>query len=257
MELETIALISIPVTFAGLVLFEHLRPARPLPKMPGWRRKGLLFFVLTNAAAIFGPPLWLEHLGHLRLVELEHWGVLGGAAITFLLVQFCVYWWHRSMHRSSFLWRTFHQLHHSAERLDTFGANYFHPLDVLGFAFWQTLVPSLLGVSAGAAVTAGIVGLFYSLFQHTNVKTPRFIGYFIQRPESHSVHHGRGIHGYNYADLPLWDLVFGTFRNPARFEADAGFWHGASEQVLSMLVARDVSRPHSSSSKLERAVESA
>jgi sterol desaturase/sphingolipid hydroxylase (fatty acid hydroxylase superfamily) len=83
-----------------------------------------------------------------------------------------------------------------------------------------------------------------SLFQHANVRTPVWLGYIIQRPESHSVHHARGSHAYNYAGLPLWDLVFGTFRNPREFEAEAGFYNGASRRIGAMLAGLDVaSRP--------------
>jgi sterol desaturase/sphingolipid hydroxylase (fatty acid hydroxylase superfamily) len=65
----------------------------------------------------------------------------------------------------------------------------------------------------------------------------------IQRPESHGVHHERGVHRYNYADLPLWDIVFGTFRNPRRWDGKAGFHDGASARIAEMLVGVDVSRP--------------
>ena len=37
-----------------------------------------------------------------------------------------------------------------------------------------------------------------------NVRTPQWLGYLVQRPESHSVHHQRGVHAYNYSDLPLF-----------------------------------------------------
>jgi len=40
------------------------------------------------------------------------------------------------------------------------------------------------------------------------------MGYFIQRPEAHCVHHRLGFHYHNFADLSLWDMLFGTFRNP-------------------------------------------
>lgn len=79
--------------------------------------------------------------------------------------------------------------------------------------------------------------------QHASFRTPRWLGYLIQRPESHSVHHGRGIHRYNYADLPLWDMVFGTFRNPEGFQPKHGFYDGASERIPEMLAFRDVSTP--------------
>ena len=54
------------------------------------------------------------------------------------------------------------------------------------------------------------------------------------------MHHARGVHAFNYADLPLWDLVFGTFRNPPAFEAETGFWDGASKRVGKLLLGRDV-----------------
>jgi sterol desaturase/sphingolipid hydroxylase (fatty acid hydroxylase superfamily) len=82
------------------------------------------------------------------------------------------------------------------------------------------------------------------MFQHANIRTPRWLGYLIQRPESHVVHHARGRHEFNYANLPLWDIVFGTFRNPRSVEGfRAGFWNGASARLLDMLCFRDVSQP--------------
>jgi len=81
------------------------------------------------------------------------------------------------------------------------------------------------------------------MFQHMGMKTPRWLGYIIQRPESHSVHHGKGIHRYNYSDLPLWDMVFGTFRNPREFQPEHGFYPGASGRLTEMLTFQDVTSP--------------
>jgi len=91
-----------------------------------------------------------------------------------------------------------------------------------------------------AAALGGYLGFFYAMFQHLNIRTPRWLGYLIQRPEAHSVHHGRGIHAYNYGNFPLQDLLLGTFRNPKGFTPEAGFWDGASAQVGAMLLGRDV-----------------
>jgi sterol desaturase/sphingolipid hydroxylase (fatty acid hydroxylase superfamily) len=65
------------------------------------------------------------------------------------------------------------------------------------------------------------------------------------RPEAHGLHHERGIHAYNYANVPLWDVVFGTYRNPAGFPEHYGFWQGASSRMGAMLVGRDVGHPAS------------
>ena len=241
MNLETLALLSFPSIFVVLLVAERIWPARPLPKVAWWRAKGAAFFVAMMAIASFAPLLWADFVYAHRLMDLDWLGVAGGAALAFVVLQLVQYGWHRLMHGWAPLWRLFHQMHHSAERLDVIGGVYFHPLDVVGFAFVQTAVPLALGVRIESVLVAGMIATFYGLFQHTNVRTPRWLGYFIQRPESHSVHHARGVHAYNYADLPIWDLVFGTFRNPERFEVEAGYWDGASAKVGAMLVAQDVS----------------
>ncbi len=82
---------------------------------------------------------------------------------------------------------------------------------------------------------------FCAMFQHANIRTPRWLGYLIQRPESHTLHHARDVHGYNYADLPLVEMLFGTFRNPRGFEHDTGFYEGASARVMDLVLCRDVS----------------
>ena len=49
-------------------------------------------------------------------------------------------------------------------------------------------------------------------------------------------------------DLPLIDMLFGTFENPRHFERAIGFGDGASARVLDMLLARDISKPTSTNS---------
>ncbi len=77
-------------------------------------------------------------------------------------------------------------------------------------------------------------------FQHWNVRTPQWLGYLIQRPESHCVHHRLGVHYYNYADLPLWDILFGTFRNPKEFRGECGFESPHDRRIGAMLGFTDV-----------------
>jgi hypothetical protein len=75
--------------------------------------------------------------------------------------------------------------------------------------------------------------------------TPRWIGYFLQRPESHLVHHlrNRRAHCFNYSDCPLWDILGGTFINPDTFEGPVGYEPEQEAQVIDMLLARDVLLP--------------
>jgi hypothetical protein len=100
-----------------------------------------------------------------------------------------------------------------------------------------------MGVSADAAALAGYLSFLAAVIQHLNVRTPQWLGWIIQRPEAHAVHHGRGVHAYNYGNFMLWDLLFGTFRNPKDFSEEQGFWPGASSKVGAMLLGHDLADP--------------
>jgi sterol desaturase/sphingolipid hydroxylase (fatty acid hydroxylase superfamily) len=125
----------------------------------------------------------------------------------------------------------------------------FHLFDGSGLGTWGgalvgiLVYESLLGLPVEAGVLGALFLTFNAMFQHMGMKTPRWLGYIIQRPESHSVHHGKGIHRYNYSDLPLWDMVFGTFRNPREFQPEHGFYPGASGRLTEMLTFQDVTSP--------------
>jgi sterol desaturase/sphingolipid hydroxylase (fatty acid hydroxylase superfamily) len=186
------------------------------------------------------PLLWGESLARYQLFNLESVHPLLGAAIGVLVYELLVYVWHRAMHKNHWLWRAFHQMHHSAERVDTFGAFYFSPLDIVGFAALSSLALTVVGLPAQAVTWFLYATMFFATFQHANIRTPQWLGYIVQRPESHSVHHGRGIHGYNYSDLPLFDLLFGTFRNPRDFVTPSGFEGASSAQIGQMLLFKDI-----------------
>jgi sterol desaturase/sphingolipid hydroxylase (fatty acid hydroxylase superfamily) len=224
-------------------VLEALFPARAYPRVRGWRWLGALglvaFMAIGTVLPLLLPAVVFEHT-LLSLGELP--GALG-APLGFSVVTLVGYLYHRACHRFDFMWRWFHQLHHSAPRLDIGGAMMFHPFEMAAYSLIQVviLVP-VLGLNAESAAFAGLIGAFYSLFQHWNVRTPRWLGYVIQRPESHGVHHEQGVHAYNYGDLPLWDMLFGTFRNPVRFTGDVGFGGNQHRRVVRMLLGRDVSQ---------------
>ncbi|MBK7873996.1 MAG: sterol desaturase family protein [Saprospiraceae bacterium] len=235
--------LSVIAMYAALMIWEALFPARPLPYVKFWQIKGIIsffiFFYLSSYLPMFINPL----LEPYRLLDLTGLGTIGGAVAAVLLYEFGMYVWHRSMHRNNALWRTFHQMHHSAERLDTYGAFFFSPMDMIGFTMLGSICFVLLiGISPQATTIVLLVTNFFSVFQHANIKTPRWLGYFIQRPESHTVHHAKGIHGFNYSDLPLFDILFGTFNNPEKYEHETGFYQGASDKISEMLLFKDINK---------------
>jgi len=135
-------------------------------------------------------------------------------------------------------------MHHSAERVDVAGAFYFSPLDMVGWTFLGSLaLVWAVGVTPEAAVLVNVLATFTAMFTHANIRTPQWLGYLISRPEMHAIHHERSAHSGNYCDLPVIDMIFGTYRNPETFEGEAGFYDGASARVLDMVLGRDVSTP--------------
>jgi sterol desaturase/sphingolipid hydroxylase (fatty acid hydroxylase superfamily) len=238
--MEAILNLLIPVGFVAALVTERLFPARQLPKVRGWLLKGVVAFLLVGVINTILPLVIVGALEGYGFLDLTSLGTATGAVIAIVAADFASYWLHRGMHAFTPIWRWTHQMHHSAERLDVAGFSYFHPFDVVIQFGMATVVSVMLGVTPQAAMIAGFTSFALAVIQHLNVRTPMWLGYLVQRPEMHSVHHGRGIHAYNYGNLALWDLAFGTWRNPREFTAEQGFWDGASAKVGAMLIGRDV-----------------
>lgn len=229
--------------FAVFAMLDVTSPARELTPAKGWRLRGALSFAAYLAVSFNAPVLWDGVLGEHTLYDASGLPLWAQIAMGFAVLQFGVYVWHRTMHALTPLWRMFHQMHHSAERVDIWGAFWFHPLDVAGFAFVGSLaLVGGIGLELVAAISVSLMAAFCAMFQHANIRTPRWLGYIVTRPESHALHHARDVHAYNYGDVPWFDILFGTFRNPVRAPEKAGFHDGASERLFEMLTFQDVSK---------------
>jgi sterol desaturase/sphingolipid hydroxylase (fatty acid hydroxylase superfamily) len=238
LELMPVLMIAI---FLGFLAAERVFPARTLPPVKRWVPKGLFFFVLAFLIGGVLPEAWIPFFSEHAFLDLSGLGIAGGAAVAILASELLSYAWHRLAHGVHPIWRWTHQMHHSAERVDVAGAFYFHPLDSLAFAFVGSAPGAILGVAPEAAAIAGLVAFALAIFQHANLRTPRWLGLFVQRPEGHALHHARGVHAFNYGNIALFDQLFGTYRNPEAYtEAKAGFWDGASAEVGAMLIGKDV-----------------
>ncbi len=233
----------------AFMLLALVHEARTYEKPRWWKTRMTLATLAVVAGAIAITAAWSMVLGDFHLFDGAQLGTWAGAAAGIVVYEFVHYWYHRTVHRYDWAWRFTHQMHHSAEVLDAFSANYLHPLDLVMFTTWSSLVFfPLLGLSLEAGLIAGAWLGFNTMFQHANIHTPRWLGYVMQRPESHVLHHERGQHRYNYANLPLWDMIFGTFRNPANVDArEVGFYLGGSTKIADMLLCRDISQVSESS----------
>jgi sterol desaturase/sphingolipid hydroxylase (fatty acid hydroxylase superfamily) len=235
----------VPLTYLAMLGVEARWPARPFPERRGWRWLGVGFLLLTGVVSTVVPllvdPAWA---GAHRWLDGRALGVAGGTVVGYVALSGVAYAYHRAVHSVPLLGRLTHQIHHSPQRIDISGALLFHPLEMAIQVALQLFVTVIvLGLDPLAAALTGYVAAFYALFQHWNVRTPQWIGVLIQRPEAHCEHHRLGVHANNYGDLPIWDILLGTFRNPVRFEGRCGFEAPLDRRLGAMLALRDVNRP--------------
>lgn len=238
-------MILLLVILLGLMacLAERLWPARPLPRVRGWWPRVILLN-LTQVAAVLAIGRWLDpHLAEASWgLGLRTWHPAAQGALAYLVSSLVYYGWHRARHASPLLWRWLHQTHHAPARIEVAMAFYKHPAEALSNAVISSgLALGLLGCSAeGAAVYTLLAGAA-ELFYHLNLRTPHWLGYLIQRPEMHRVHHRAGHHDCNYADLPVLDLLFGTFYNPLPGEeVECGLGAEAEDRFEDQLLGHDL-----------------
>ena len=234
--------LSFPALFVIFLLAERLiGGGRSFPAMRFWTLLGFVGLFASAAVNAVVPIYAVPLLTPLRLVDISAQGLLG-AVPTLILTTFLTYWSHRLQHRFDTLWRLGHQLHHAAARVDISSAMMFHPIDVTVQATMTTLAAALLGATPQAAAIAGVANFAIALYQHLNVATPRWIGYLIQRPEAHTLHHERDKHTSNFGDLPVWDMIFGTYANPKTVNTAVGFEPERGRRVLAMIACIDVNK---------------
>lgn len=232
------------ITGLCMMLVERLRSGHDLPKSRGWWPRAIAASSVQALIVVFAAPLWDPWLEAHPLLPGARLGTVAGALVGYVVVTFVYYFWHRARHEVPLLWRVFHQLHHSPTRIEVVASFYKHPAEILvNGVLSSSILYGLCGLSVQAAAIATLMTGLAELVYHWNVRTPRWLGYFFQRPEMHRLHHAEGVHGYNYSDLPLWDLIFGTFRNPARCEAPTGFGGDHELRLGEMLRGRDLFAP--------------
>jgi sterol desaturase/sphingolipid hydroxylase (fatty acid hydroxylase superfamily) len=210
-------------TYLGMSTLETLWPNNQWPALRWWRFTGVSFLLLLagiNAAvgAVAG-----QYFPGAAVFDGQKLGVVYGSMLGFIVNSCGNAALHRCYHASDFLWRHVHKMHHKPARLDVAGVMYQSPWEgLLSAVLFVSVTQFLLGLSAQATLLCAFATAFYGMFQHWNVKTPRWLGLLIQRPEAHCLHHEHDQHRWNYSDFPLWDMLCGTFRNPEQFRGKLG-----------------------------------
>jgi len=228
---------------AGLMFAaERLAPGTALPRVRGWWGRVALINGFQVGITLVGGLTWNRWLQGRSVFNVGGWPDGAAVALTYFVSTFIYYWWHRIRHESPFWWRVAHQIHHSASRLEILTSFYKHPLEIaLDSILSAVICYPLMGCTASQGAAYIVIVAVAEMFYHWNVRTPRWIGTIVQRPESHRLHHRRFHHTRNYGDLALWDWMFGTYSNPTRADRVAcGFGMGNEERLGAMLAAQEV-----------------
>lgn len=236
-----LGLVAVGVACMGL---ERAVPGWRLPWVAGWWPRVLAANLVQLGVVLLGGLSWERWLSGTSLLRLsDALAPLPAGLLAYVVATFVFYLWHRARHESDLLWRTFHQVHHSPARLELATSFYKHPLEMLANSLLGSLlVYALLGLSVEAAAVYTACTALGEFFYHTNVRTPRWVGFVFQRPEMHRIHHEAEHHRNNYGDLVLWDLLFGTYDNPPSWDGRCGFEPTREARVGEMLRFRDVHR---------------
>lgn len=223
-------------------VLERMNPGWKLARVRTWPIRVVLVNLVQLGVVLLAGVTWERWFSAWSLLHLsQHASPLVGGLVAYFIATFVFYWWHRWRHEVHWLWLGFHQIHHSPQRIEVITSFYKRPGEmIVNSLIGSMLVYALLGLSPEAGVVYTTCTALGEFFYHTNVRTPRWIGYVFQRPEMHRIHHQYARHRNNYGDIVWWDMLFGTYENPRDFVHTCGFDESKEQQLVDMLLYRDV-----------------
>ena len=141
--------------------------------------------------------------------------------LTFVVIDFVFYCYHRAQHRVRFMWCA-HVVHHSSEHMNLGTALRQSPTGPFTRALFYWPLP-LLGFHPLLVASAGAVATIYGFWTHTEVikKLWAPLEWLLVTPSHHRAHHGSNPEyvDRNYGNVFIvWDRLFGTLYIPEKDE---------------------------------------
>lgn len=228
--------------FTFFFVLEKAFPAQPLPEVSTWHLRAIFLNSMKLIVIFVADIAWDRWFSGASIFNLsENMSTVPGGLLAYVFTTFVFYWWHRWRHEFSFLWRIFHQIHHSPQRVEAAAAFYTHPNEmIVNSIIVSMLLYAVLGISLESAIISSLLSAVVDVFIHSNIKTPYWLGFFFQRPEMHRIHHQYQYHKNNYGDISCWDMIFKTYENPKESNQGCGFDNVKEQQLWKMLCCHDI-----------------
>src|SRR5687768_15272048 len=105
--------------FVCCFILERVVPGWQLPRVRTWPARVLAINAVQLAVVLLAGLTWERWLSSASVLHLsQHVSPVAGGLVAYFIATFVFYWWHRWRHEHALLWRVFHQIHHSAQRLE-------------------------------------------------------------------------------------------------------------------------------------------
>ena len=218
MDVNSIYIVALPIILLMImveVLVANAKNIAAYKKQDSLGTLGLLTGNIFVALSIKGLTLAF----HIFLYEFRFFDLVSVMPIwalwiiTFILIDFIFYFYHRISHRSRFLW-AIHMSHHSSEEMNffvSFRQAWLGPISKIPFFM---LLP-LIGLDPTMIAVAGVISTLWGVIGHTQVINKLGpLEWVFNTPSHHRVHHGSNLQyiDKNYGNLLIiWDRFFGTF----------------------------------------------
>jgi sterol desaturase/sphingolipid hydroxylase (fatty acid hydroxylase superfamily) len=218
MDVNSIYIVALPIILLMImveVLVANAKNIAAYKKEDSLGTLGLLTGNIFVALSIKGLTLAF----HIFLYEFRFFDLVSVMPIwalwiiTFILIDFIFYFYHRISHRSRFLW-AIHMSHHSSEEMNffvSFRQAWLGPISKIPFFM---LLP-LIGLDPTMIAVAGVISTLWGVIGHTQVINKLGpLEWVFNTPSHHRVHHGSNLQyiDKNYGNLLIiWDRFFGTF----------------------------------------------
>ena len=210
-------------------IWEYLAPRRRLTVSKAVRWANNLALVMLNSVLLrlLFPA---AAVGMAALASEQGWGLLNyyrvpywpAFVLAIVALDFVIWLQHVMVHAVPLLWRL-HRVHHADLDYDLTTGARFHPVEIILSMLIKLATVALLGPPAVAVVVFEVVLNATAMFNHGNVRLPRWLDrwlrWIVVTPDMHRVHHSveddetNSNFGFN---LPWWDRLFGTYRDQPR-----------------------------------------